>query len=114
MERKGEREGEGEGERGKERERVMMKERDYNVLLLFYILYFRKYTLLLNNIVIFIGVGLESLAVHPAMFIVGRFIVGVGAGKREGRKKRESERGREGGWILYHNISFRSMTTVLR
>ena len=37
----------------------------------------------------FLGVGLESLAVHPAMLIVGRFIAGVNAGKREG--------GREGG-----------------
>ena len=54
----------------------------------------RKYTLLLNNIIIFIGVGLESLAVHPAMFIVGRFIVGINSGKWEGR---EREREREGG-----------------
>ena len=47
----------------------------------------RKYTLILNNVIIFLGVGLESLAVHPAMFIMGRFIVGVGAGKREGQRE---------------------------
>ena len=47
----------------------------------------RKYTLLLTNIIAFVGVGLESLAVYPTMFIAGRFIVGVQAGKRErGRK----------------------------
>ena len=52
----------------------------------------RKYTLILNNIVIFLGVGLESLAIHPTMLIVGRFIVGVGAGKRE---RERTDGGRE-------------------
>ena len=47
----------------------------------------RKYTILLSNVLVFIGVGLESLAVHPAMFIMGRFIIGVQAGKREGRRE---------------------------
>ena len=36
--------------------------------------------MLLNNVVIVIGVCLESLAVHPFMFIAGRFVVGVNAG----------------------------------
>jgi len=49
----------------------------------------RKYAILLTNVLTFLGVGLESLAVHPAMFIVGRFIVGVQAGKREGAEKGE-------------------------
>ena len=44
----------------------------------------RKYTILLTNVTAFIGVGLESLAVHPTMFIAGRFIVGVHAGKWKG------------------------------
>lgn len=37
--------------------------------------------MLFNNVVIFVGVAFQSLAVHPAMFILGRFIVGIGAGK---------------------------------
>ena len=42
----------------------------------------RKYTLLLNNVMVWVGVGLQSLAVHPAMFIAGRFtcIMGVNSG----------------------------------
>ena len=40
----------------------------------------RKNTLLLNNVVIWLGVGLESLAVNPIMFIVGRFVVGINSG----------------------------------
>ena len=41
----------------------------------------RKYAIVLNNILVFLGVGLESLAVNPAMFIVGRSVAGVNAGK---------------------------------
>lgn len=40
----------------------------------------RKYGLLLSNVVIWVGAGLESLAVHPIMFIVGRFVVGLNSG----------------------------------
>ena len=36
--------------------------------------------MLLNNIVIVVAVGLQSLAVHPIMFIVGRFISGINSG----------------------------------
>ena len=36
--------------------------------------------MLLNNIVILVGVVLESVAVHPIMFILGRFIVGINSG----------------------------------
>ena len=36
--------------------------------------------MLLNNIVIVVAVGLQSLAVHPLMFIVGRFVSGVNSG----------------------------------
>ena len=41
---------------------------------------YRKYTMLLNNVVVFVAVGLQSFAVHPFMFILGRFIVGINAG----------------------------------
>ena len=41
----------------------------------------RKYTMLLNNIVVIVAVCLQSLAVHPVMFIVGRFIVGINSGQ---------------------------------
>ena len=37
----------------------------------------------MTNVLVLVGVGLESLAVHPTMFIAGRFIIGVQAGKRE-------------------------------
>lgn len=40
----------------------------------------RKYGLLLSNVVIWVGAGLESLSVHPIMFIVGRFVVGLNSG----------------------------------
>lgn len=40
----------------------------------------RKYVMLLNNIVIMIGVALVSFAIHPFMFIAGRFVVGLNAG----------------------------------
>ena len=40
----------------------------------------RKYTMLLNNIVVIVAVCLQSLAVHPVMFIFGRFIVGINSG----------------------------------
>ena len=40
----------------------------------------RKYTMLLNNLVIVVAVGLQSLAVHPIMFIVGRFVSGINSG----------------------------------
>ena len=36
--------------------------------------------MLLNNVVVFVAVGLQSFAVHPFMFILGRFIVGINAG----------------------------------
>lgn len=36
--------------------------------------------MLLNNIVIVVAVGMQSLAVHPIMFIVGRFISGINSG----------------------------------
>ena len=58
-------------------------------MILFNSLCCRKYTILLTNVLAFLGVGLESLAVHPAMFIMGRFIIGVQTGKREGRRKGE-------------------------
>ena len=41
----------------------------------------RKYGLLLSNVVIWVGVGLESLAIHPVMFIMGRFVVGLNSGR---------------------------------
>ncbi|CAI8001656.1 Solute carrier family 2, facilitated glucose transporter member 1 [Geodia barretti] len=40
----------------------------------------RKYTLLVNNLLVLIGAGLQSLAVHPGMFIAGRFVVGINSG----------------------------------
>ena len=40
----------------------------------------RKYTLLFNNIIVLVGIALQSFAVHPAMFIVGRFVIGVNSG----------------------------------
>lgn len=40
----------------------------------------RKYTLLLNNVLVVVGVVFQSFAVHPIMFIIGRFIVGINAG----------------------------------
>ena len=36
--------------------------------------------MLLNNIVVLVAVGLQSFAVHPAMFILGRFVVGINSG----------------------------------
>ena len=41
----------------------------------------RKYGLLLSNVVIWVGAGLESLAIHPVMFIMGRFVVGLNSGR---------------------------------
>lgn len=41
---------------------------------------YRKYAILLNNVVIWVGVALESFAIHPIMFIVGRFVVGLNSG----------------------------------
>ena len=46
----------------------------------------RKYTMLLNNAVIVVGVALESLAVHPVMFIFGRFFVGINSGNTASRR----------------------------
>ena len=37
--------------------------------------------MLLNNIVVLVAVGLQSFAVHPAMFILGRFVVGINSGQ---------------------------------
>ena len=36
--------------------------------------------MLLNNIVVLVAVGLQSFAVHPAMFILGRFVIGINSG----------------------------------
>ena len=36
--------------------------------------------MLLNNLVIGLAVILQSFAVHPAMFIIGRFICGINSG----------------------------------
>ena len=36
--------------------------------------------MLLNNLVITVAVILQSFAVHPAMFIIGRFICGINSG----------------------------------
>lgn len=41
----------------------------------------RKYTMLLNNIVVLVAIGLQSFAVHPVMFILGRFVVGINSGQ---------------------------------
>ena len=41
----------------------------------------RKYGLLLSNVMIWVGAGLESLAIHPVMFIMGRFVVGLNSGR---------------------------------
>jgi len=40
----------------------------------------RKYTILINNIVIWIGALLEFFAAHPYMLIAGRFVVGINCG----------------------------------
>ena len=37
--------------------------------------------MLLNNVVVLVAIGLQSLAVHPVMFIIGRFIVGINSGQ---------------------------------
>ena len=42
---------------------------------------YRKYTLLLNNVVQLVGVALQSFAIHPFMFIAGRLVVGVNSGE---------------------------------
>ena len=47
---------------------------------MFFFVHCRKYTMLLNNAVIVVAVGLQSLAVHPVMLIVGRFISGINSG----------------------------------
>ena len=57
----------------------------------------RKLVLLLNNVIAVVGVGLQSLAVHPAMFITGRFVIGICAGKQRGGREGGIEGGREGG-----------------
>ena len=36
--------------------------------------------MLLNNLVISLAVILQSFAVHPAMFIIGRFVCGINSG----------------------------------
>ena len=41
----------------------------------------RKYTMLLNNIVVLVAIGLQSFAVHPVMFILGRFVIGINSGQ---------------------------------
>ncbi|XP_065896574.1 solute carrier family 2, facilitated glucose transporter member 1-like [Dysidea avara] len=40
----------------------------------------RKYTMLANNVIIWIGALLEFFAVHPYMLIAGRFVVGINCG----------------------------------
>lgn len=40
----------------------------------------RKWTMLLNNIIAIVGIGLESFAVHPYMLISGRFVIGINSG----------------------------------
>ncbi|XP_064401710.1 solute carrier family 2, facilitated glucose transporter member 3-like [Halichondria panicea] len=40
----------------------------------------RKYTLLLNNILLVVAVLLQSFAIHPFMFIAGRIVVGINSG----------------------------------
>ena len=37
--------------------------------------------MLLNNLVITLAVILQSFAVHPAMFIIGRFVSGINSGR---------------------------------
>ena len=37
--------------------------------------------MLLNNLVITLAVILQSFAVHPAMFIIGRFVCGINSGR---------------------------------
>ena len=55
------------------------------IFILFFLLhvcmFFRKYTLLLNNVFVGVAVVLQCFAVNPAMFILGRFVVGINAGK---------------------------------
>ena len=36
--------------------------------------------MLLNNIVIVVAVVLQSVAIHPVMFIIGRFVSGINSG----------------------------------
>ena len=58
-----------------------MRERERERIVKFFFPFFiRKYTMLLNNIVVLVAVGLQSFAVHPAMFILGRFVVGINSG----------------------------------
>ncbi len=40
----------------------------------------RKWAMMCNNAVAVIAVGLQSLAVHPVMFIGGRLVIGMNAG----------------------------------
>ena len=40
----------------------------------------RKWAMMCNNVVAVIAVGLQSLAVHPVMFISGRLVIGLNAG----------------------------------
>ena len=92
----GSRDGGTEGEREGGKKGGREGQRDGERTCEFYSLRCRKYTLILNNILVFLGVGLESLAVHPGMLIAGRFIVGISAGKREGQRVGEREGRREG------------------
>ena len=87
-----------ERERNSGKKRQKEGGREGELVIRFNYLCCRKYTILITNVLIYIGVGLESLAVHPTMFIAGRFIVGVQAGKRE--------RGRKwGGEILFDMVT---------
>lgn len=40
----------------------------------------RKYTMLINNVIIWIGALLEFFAAHPYMLIAGRLVVGINCG----------------------------------
>ena len=66
----------------------------------------RKYGLLLSNIVIWVGAGLESLAIHPVMFIVGRFVVGLNSGGCG-----TVERWNGSTWLRYSSISLPQLST---
>ena len=59
---------------------------------------FRKKAMMLNNILVWIGsalMGLSKVAHSYEMLIVGRFIIGIHAGKR---KRASCQMGYDGGW----------------